>query len=286
MSPKPGRQVVAITGATGYLGSGVAAQFADRGWGVRRLARRGDPADDRVAFMLGDPISGEALAGVQVLIHCAYDFGPSRREDIWRVNVLGSRALFAAARAAGVPTAVYISSISAFDGCASLYGKAKLEIEAAAREYGAAVIRPGLMFGTPPGATFGRLVAQVRGSRILPLIGDGSQIQYLVHRDDVAGFVLRLGLAELEIPLRPVTIAHRRPWPLRELLRTIGAGMGRTPVLVPVPWRGIWAGLKLAELLGRPLNFRSDSVVSLMNQDPAPDFTVAERLGVICRPFP
>jgi hypothetical protein len=42
----------------------------------------------------------------------------------------------------------------------------------------------------------------------------------------------------------------------------------------------------LAELLGRPLNFRSDSVVSLMNQDPAPDFTVAERLGVICRPFP
>lgn len=283
MTPRP---VVAITGATGYLGSGLAARFLERQWIVRSLARHGGSSAERVAFALGEPVPTGALEGVETLVHCAYDFAPSRREDIWRVNVAGSSALFAAARAAGVRRMVYISSISAYDGCVSLYGRAKLAIEAVAREHGAALVRPGLIFGSPPGATFGRLVEQVGRSRIVPLIGDGCQIQYLVHRDDLAEFILQLGVGEVAIPGRPVTVAHPRPWPFRDLLRAIASGQGRDLVLVPTPWRAIWAGLKLAELLRVPLAFKSDSVVSLVHQNPAPDFSVAESLGAVCRPYP
>ena len=76
-------------------------------------------------------------------MHCAYDFSLLRREDINHVNVAGSERLFAAAHEAGIGTLVYTSSISAFEGCRSLYGKAKLEIERRAGAYGALVIRPG-----------------------------------------------------------------------------------------------------------------------------------------------
>jgi hypothetical protein len=54
---------------------------------------------------------------------------------------------------------------------------------------------------------------------------------------------------------------------------------------VPVPWRLIWAPLRLAEALRLPLKFRSDSVISLVNQDPHPDFAATRALGVALRDF-
>jgi len=36
---------------------------------------------------------------------------------------------------------------------------------------------------------FGKLVRQVEKSTTIPLIGDGSQIQYLVHQEDLCAFI-------------------------------------------------------------------------------------------------
>jgi hypothetical protein len=47
----------------------------------------------------------------------------------------------------------------------------------------------------------------------------------------------------------------------------------------------VWAGLKSAEACGLKLNFRSDSLVSLTHQNPAPDFSANARAGLVCRPF-
>jgi nucleoside-diphosphate-sugar epimerase len=239
-----------------------------------------------VEFRLGESVSPESLRGIRALVHCAYDFSLRRRDDIARVNVDGSDRLFRAAHEAGIGTVVCISSISAFDGCQSRYGMAKLAIEGHARACGAFVIRPGLIFGDPPGGMYGRLVGQVARSTIVPLIGDGSQVQFLVHQDDLAALIARCCAGAVPIVAVPITVAHRRAWPMRELLGQIARRLGRTPVFIPTPPRVVWAALKVTEALGLRLAFRSDSVVSLLNQDPAPDFTVAERLGVVCRPFP
>lgn len=276
---------VAITGATGYLGRRVAERYRERGWRVVCLTRNaGTP--DAIEFTLGQPLRAKSLRGVRALVHCAYDFSVVRKSDVARINVDGTRALFAAAAEAGVERLTYVSSISAFTGCASEYGKTKLRIEAIARDVGALVVRPGLIFAETPGAMYGKLVDQVAKLRLVPLIGDGSQIQFLVHRDDVTELLVRSGSGVLpSLGDHPVTVAHPRPWPMRELVQTIAQRMGRTPVLVPTPWRLVWAALKSAELLRLPIAFRSDSVVSLMNQDPAPDFAPVQQSGVVCRPF-
>jgi nucleoside-diphosphate-sugar epimerase len=283
-TPTP-RPVVALTGANGYLGRRCAELFEAAGWRVLALGRRTPQLPDAVEFRLGDPVSPESLRGARALVHCAYDFRLTRRADIERVNVRGSIALLDAARAIGIEKIVYVSSISAFAGCKSMYGQAKLAVEEHAGGLDAVAIRPGLIFDDPPGGTFGRLVAQARTARLIPLLGDGSQIQYLVHNTDVAACILRCCAQRPPAVDRPMTLAHPRPWPLRELLLFLAQQAGRKPMLVPTPWRLIWAALRTAEALRLPLEFRSDSVVSLVNQNPQPDFEVAAAFGAVCRPF-
>jgi nucleoside-diphosphate-sugar epimerase len=279
------KKVCAITGANGYVGGTFRNYFAAHDWEVVALSRQPDPGVRAMKFRLGDEIATESLAGVTSLVHCAYDFGPLRWPDIHAVNVDGTEKLFAAARKAGVTNIVCISSISAYDGCRSLYGKAKLEIEKIARDHGAQVIRPGLVYGSGPGGMFGKLMQQVRKSSVIPLIGDGSQIQYLVHQEDLAAFVERCSSGEVTIPTEILTAANEQPWAFRQLLVEIATSLNKKVKFIPLPWRFVWLGLKSAETLGLKLNFRSDSLVSLMYQNPAPDFSANAKTGLVCRPF-
>jgi len=279
------KNLCAITGTGGYVGGCLKNYFAARGREILELTRRPGPGARAVAFQLGAEIPASALAGVDALVHCAYDFQPLRPEEIRAVNVDGTRMLFQAARAAGVARIVCLSSISAYDGCRSLYGRVKLEIERIALDCGALLVRPGLVYGNAPAGMFGKLVAQVRKSSVLPLIGDGSQIQFLVHNEDLAAFIEKFTAGKIELAPRVWTAAHDRPWSFRELLSEIARGLDRKVKFVPLPPRLVWAGLKSAELCGLRLNFRSDNVVSLMHQNPKPDFSPNAAAGLICRPF-
>src|SRR4029453_12836698 len=175
------------------------------------------------------------------------DFSQRQAADIRRVNVDGSAALLRAARDARVERLIYISSISAFEACRSVYGLTKLESEAIARSVNATVIRPGLIWGTPAGAMFKSLVDQVVGARLLPLVGGGA-FQYLVHEDDLTDAIARFAEGALPTPAEPITIAHRQPWTVRQLLVEIAAAQGKQVSFIPLPWRPVWAILKAAEL--------------------------------------
>ena len=101
-----------VTGATGFLGSHVARQLAERGESVRVLVR---PSSDvraleglqaeRFAGDLRDPASLErALTGVMRIYHVAADYRLWARDpqEIYESNVTGTRNLLEAARRAGV----------------------------------------------------------------------------------------------------------------------------------------------------------------------------------------
>ncbi|MEJ0088397.1 MAG: NAD-dependent epimerase/dehydratase family protein [Limisphaerales bacterium] len=278
-------KICAITGSNGYVGGCVKNYFAARGWKTRELTRQPKPGADGIKFQLGAEISPAAFAGVNALIHCAYDFKPLLWEEIRAVNVTGSQKLFQAARTAGVEKIIAISSISAYDGCCSLYGKAKLEMEQLALASNALVIRPGLVYGSGPGGMFGKLTAQIRQSSVIPMIGDGSQIQFLVHDQDLSAFIERYASGEIKIAPGILTAANEQPWPFKQLLLEIARSLGKKPKFIPLPWRVVWAGLKSTELCRVRLNFRSDSLVSLMYQNPRPDFSKNATLGLSCRPF-
>jgi len=274
-----------LTGANGFVGSRLARHLEREGWQVLAWTRRPAPGSGAVAFHLGQEIDPRLLKGARALVHCAYDFGPRRWGDITAINVAGSRKLLEAARKAGVESVVFISSLSAFAGCRSLYGKAKLEIESTAQSLGAYVIRPGLVYSDNPGGMFGRLVQQVRSSRFIPVIRGGKQVQYLLHDEDLGSLVQACLDGRLPKPAGPITIAHEQGWELKEILSQIAQRLGRHVSFVPLPWQCVWLALKALELAGVPTNFRSDSLISIVYQNPRPAFASPASLGFECRPF-
>jgi nucleoside-diphosphate-sugar epimerase len=279
------KKICAITGSSGYVGGCVKNYFVARGWEILELTRQPKAGTRAIKFQLGDEISPQSLAGVDALVHCAYDFKPLRWKEIRAVNVDGSGKILEAAHATKIPKIIFISSISAFDGCRSLYGNAKLEIEKIALANDALVIRPGLVYGDGSGGMFGRLVAQVRKSSLILIIGDGSQIQFLVHNEDLCAFIEKFATGKIEIAPRILTAANEQSWLFKKLLLEIARKLEKKIKFIPLPWRFVWFGLKSAEICGLQLNFSSDSLLSLMYQNPAPDFSENAKVGLICRPF-
>ena len=284
------RRAVAITGAGGYVGSMLARHFEEAGWAVTRLSRSAKPGDDgTVPFHLGDELAPDVFRVRQVsaLVHCAYDFHAVTRAEIHRVNVDGSRKLLTAAQAGGVERMAVMSTISAFEGCRSLYGRAKLAIEAAAASFGALVVRSGLVYGDgapTAGGMFGNLARSVQRG-VVPLIDGGIHPQYLIHEEDLWRLLKGFFEGEIHDPGIPVVAASSRAWPLRDLLTELARRQGLHPRFVAVPWQPVWAGLRLAELAHLPVQYRSDSVISLVHQDRKPDFESLAAVGVTARDF-
>jgi nucleoside-diphosphate-sugar epimerase len=286
------RGICAITGASGYVGSRMAHRLIGAGWEVRALGRTRPGWKQfhftEAPFVLDGRIDPRTLAGADALVHLAYDFSVNRWEDVERVNVAGSRRLIEAARAAGVKRIVYLSSTAAFPGAVSMYGRAKLAVEQAALGAGAAIVRPGLVWGPDGGAMFGALRRAVERLPVLPLPVPPELRLHLVHEDDLAALVE--GLLE-RWPIgagRLYVAAAAEPLAFGELLRSLAPQADRQPRFLRLPWRPVWRGLTLIERLGAKPPFRSDSLLSLIACDRQPlahATDSAERYGVRFRPY-
>lgn len=276
-----------ITGSRGYLGSSIKEAFKRERWNVVELVRNPDfesvQMGRAISFQLGQDVPTDSLRGATALVHCAHDFSLRDWKSIHATNVLGAEKLFSAAKQAGVQKKIFISSMSAYEGCRSMYGRAKLEVEKILSDSGTLLLRPGLIYGDRPEGIFGNLVKQAQNSRLLPLFGDGSQILYLSHQEDLARVMCDHAADRLPVVSEPVTAAHDKGWTFRSILE--GLAQGRKLRFIKVPWRPAWLMIKCAELLHFPLPFRSDSLVSLMHQNLHPSFDSARRLGLQFRPF-
>jgi nucleoside-diphosphate-sugar epimerase len=286
------RGICAITGASGYVGSCVAGRLTDAGWQVRALGRhqpgRTQTAFAQAHFELGRQVDPRTLAGADALVHLAYDFSLSRWVDIERVNVQGSRQLFAAAQEAGVDRIVYVSSVAAFPEARSLYGRAKLAAEQAALAAGAAIVRPARVWGPKGTATFGPLQRAAHRLPVTPVPVPRELRLFLTHEDDLAALVE--GLLDLWPAGRgKLYVAASTDWiQFGELLHSLALKAGRRPRLLQLPWRPVRIGLRILEDIGAKPPFRSDGILSLVESDRQPlahatDHT--DRYGVTFRPY-
>jgi NADH dehydrogenase len=275
-----------VTGANGYVGSRIVRALSAAGWTTIALGRHGA----QVQYDLEQGTEPDALArsGARALVHVAYDFSERTWDRIHAVNVEGTRRLLDAARAEGVQRIVYISSTAAFEGCRSMYGRAKLETEAIARSAGAFIVRPGLVCGSKPGGMVGTLIGLLRRSPVVPLIGSGRTPIHTVHEDDLCALVAHLvdGGADTEgLAGHPITAANEKPIEFRAMLQLFADHERRRVAWAPLPWQLVWLGVKVLEIAHVPSGLRSDSVVSFVNADLHPDFTYTRRAGVSFRPF-
>jgi nucleoside-diphosphate-sugar epimerase len=239
-----------------------------------------------MSFNLASGPTPETLAGVDALVHAAYDFSCTRWTDVARVNVDGSRRLLAAARRAEVDRIVYVSTVAAFPGARSMYGRAKLEIERMAMGLGATIVRCGLVWGPRGGAMFGALRHAVERLPVVPLVAPANLPVMLVCEDDLVELMERLLDSPPDGSERLFVAACEDAPTFAELLRSLSPSTSRR--FVPVPWTIAWLGLRCLELIGATPPFRSDSLLSLVGADAgalARATARAERYGVSFRPY-
>jgi nucleoside-diphosphate-sugar epimerase len=291
--------VVAITGASGYIGSYLSDTFAEQGWDVRELVRPtsrtrrksrrsfspalpgAGSSVSQIPFELAGDLTPGALRGTDVLVHCAYDFRPLGKKSE-AVNVVGSRRLFQLAKKDGVEKLIFISSMAAFEGCRSMYGQNKLKIEAEVARHGGLTIRPSTVYGDPPGGLLGSIDKLVATLPIVPVVGGLYHGIYVVRIEDLSDLVVRCARAD-----PPITgvVSAAAPKPLRfaRVIDILARRHNRTPRLVPVPGAAVRLPLKILETMGFHTPLRSDSIVSFLNQNPSPDLSLPPQLAMIFR---
>jgi nucleoside-diphosphate-sugar epimerase len=258
--------MIAVTGANGYIGGRIVAHLRASGADVVALVRRPEAGDGSARrYALNEPLGASLLDGVETVVHAAYDLS-QRGESVRAVNFAGSLPLLDGVAACG-GRVLLISSLSAFQGAPSEYGRTKLELERAVLERGGVVLRPGLVFGVAAGGLFGAMVAALSERAVAPLIDGGWQRLFLTHDEHLCELVAGI-VAGRATAGGPLFAAHEVPTTLRAIATEVAGARGRRLKTVTVPGRLAYLGLRSAELAGLALPFRSDSLRSLLNPIP------------------
>jgi NADH dehydrogenase len=258
------RRVVAVSGATGFLGSALCRSLARHGFEVRALAR--DPTRRPAGieslgwyrFGLPDETDASAFQGADVFVHCAYDTRVLEETRAWAVNVEGSQRAFRSARQRGVGRIVFISSMSAHPEAESIYGRSKLAVEALLDPKRDLTIRPGHILGE--GGVFWRTAASIAALPLIPLFFGGEQRLQTIHVEDVCEGIRRAIEAERTGTL---LLAERDPVSLRELLAATARALGKRPRFLRLPGGIALPLLQAAENLGLSLPLSSDNLRGL-----------------------
>ncbi|MEJ5358845.1 MAG: NAD-dependent epimerase/dehydratase family protein [Desulfobacterales bacterium] len=265
---------IALTGATGFIGSVLLRRLSQKGWEVRALCRREPPPPERpalppcgsVRWVQGDLADAGALGrlveGATAVVHAAGAVRGARAADFFRPNAEGTARLAdAVLQARPAPRVLLLSSLAAREPQLSPYAASKRAGEEALQARGERLdwvgLRPPAVYGPGDRETLPLLRWMQRGlaPSALPARGRFS----LLHVEDLADAVCRL----LEIsPWRPALyeIHDGRPggysWP--EVCRTVAAILGRPVRSVPIPrallWSAAWVNQAAALATGgRPM---------------------------------
>jgi uncharacterized protein (TIGR01777 family) len=244
-------QRIAITGASGLIGSALVGHLKSEGHTVQRLVRRATVAPDEIQW---DPKTGyvdiEALRGLDAVIHLAgVGVGDKRWTKRYKSEILNSRLLGTTAIAnavAEVKPQVFISA-SAIGWYGDSGNRAVVESDSVGNDFLAAVcrewegaadlagdvrtvkLRTGLVLD-PTGGALGRMLPLFRfglGGKL----GSGKQWWSWITLHDV----VRAIIFALEHPIAgPVNLTTPNPVTNQEFTAALARAMNR-PALFPAP---------------------------------------------------
>jgi UDP-glucose 4-epimerase len=267
---------VVVTGATGNVGTSVIEALSDSAEvdeAVGLARRRPTWAPPKTTWVDADILSSDLVScfrGADAVVHLAWAIQPSHDEPAMeRVNVDGSRRVFDAVAAAGVPKLVYASSVGAYspgpkesevdegwpvDGIpTSFYSRHKAAVEAVLDDFERANpatrvvrLRPALIFKGEAATEIRRLFIGpflpgflVRSSLVpaLPRLR-GLRFQ-AVHSRDVGQAYLRAVLGDARGAFNIAAAPSLGPDELSSLLdaRTFPVPAGLVRRLAAVTWR-------------------------------------------------
>ncbi len=246
--------LVAVTGATGFVGRNLVRHLTERGYVVRALVRRGKTVEG-AEVVSGDLESAEALnalvRGTRFVFHLGGRVTAGEEAEFDRANVDGTRRLVEAVEQAGIERLIHVSSLAVtgpslrgrpVDETANpvpvtAYGRSKLKGEAVVRGSRApwVIARPCAVYG-PHDRAFLDLFRSVARLGVAPVIGEGGQELSMIHVEDLCEALARMAVSP-PCARGIYHVAHPEIVSQVDLAAAVGAALGRKarPVRVPVP---------------------------------------------------
>ncbi len=259
-----------LIGATGFLGSYVAARLA--GPDLVIFARPGSdrgvlPPDIRVSVGdLADLSSvAAALDGVDRVVYCAsMGFGHVP-------------PLVPLLETAGVRRAAFVSTTAIFTTLPARSRAPRLEAEAAVvgSRLGWTILRPTMIYGAARDRNVSRLLRLLRRSPVYPVFGDGRALHQPIFVEDLAEAVVNCLDADAAVG-RAYNLAGAQPIAYVDLVRTAARAVGRDVRLLHVPLGLALLGARLAQRLPLPRVVSPEQVLRLA-EDKAFDYAEAVR---------
>ncbi len=250
-------KLVAVTGATGFVGPHLVAALARRGWKIRLLVRRWSPlpslAGVEADLVLGD-VSDEAalrrlVDGAETVIHAAGLIKARRPADFMAVNRDGTAL---ASRLSPTARFVLLSSLAAREPLLSPYGASKRAAEevVAGRSGPWLTVRAPAVYGPGDRETLAYFRAVARGFAPRPNLPDARLS--LIHVADLAE---ALALAvERPPPASVCEIDDGREggYGYGDMQAAAEAALGRTARTLAIP-RIVMGGIARVNALGQAL---------------------------------
>lgn len=228
---------LALTGATGFVGSHVLEAALAAGHRVRALTRREQPPLDGVVWVKGTLADTAALAalveGADAVIHVAGLTNTPDPAQFEAANVAGTANVIAAMKAHKVARLVFVSSLAARKPELSAYGasKARAEVLVEASGLDWTTVRPPGVYG-PRDVDYLEMFRTAKlGFVPLPPGGASS----LIHVSDLAWLLVKLtdtAPATRKQVYEPDD-GREGGWSHKELAQAIARAVGRRAVFAP-----------------------------------------------------
>jgi len=228
---------IAITGATGFVGSHLTNRLESEGHELVLIAR-GSRKDD-VRLVVSDlsdvNVLTESFEGCNVVAHCAGINREIGDQTYDRVHVQGTRNVVEGAKSAGVRKIVLMSFLRARPLCRSPYHESKWEAEEIVRNSGLdyTVIKAGVIYGRGD-HMLDHLSHALHTFPVFGLVGlKEKSIRPLAVEDLV--HVMRAALVDRRLKRQTIALLGPEEIYLSEAVRRVAEVVGKRPLMIRLP---------------------------------------------------
>jgi nucleoside-diphosphate-sugar epimerase len=257
-----------VTGAFSYSGSRIARRLLNSGRSVRTLTFHPDRSHtlqkrvETLPYRFDDHVAlAESLEGVSTLYNTywvRFDHGRATFDSA----IANSRALFSAARRAGVARIVHVSIANPSLESTLPYYRGKALVELALAEVGVpyAVVRPTLVFGGDRDVLVNNIAWILRRMPVFALPGSGDYPVQPVHVDDLARICEQSGQLDGDVILDaagPETVTFA------ELVRAVRSAVRAHAPILHLPPAVMTAASRALGLLVHDVVLTADEISGL-----------------------
>jgi UDP-glucose 4-epimerase len=232
-------KVVALTGATGFVGRVTLERLLEAGWHVRALTRRDHPKKTGVTWVHGALDQPDSLTdlckGADAVLHIAGVVNAPDAAGFEAGNVTGTANMLGAAKEAGVRRFVHVSSLAGKHPELSMYGASKACAEklVGTSMLDWTIVRPPGVYGPGDTEMFDMFRLADKGWALLPPRGRVS----VIHVDDLARLLVALLPAHEDATARIFEVDDGTVdgWTHEAFARAIGWATGRRVTTLHAP---------------------------------------------------